>query len=138
MKHLSCNSFFTCFVSYITHFKIILLSLQTNGSKLLQGKRCTTVEGSPAVTFWVYFIVRALADIFPSLLISLLDALVLTMVSDHKGDYGRQKMFGLVAVGEEIHCLYCDGHTLCFPRLSSALSLHSAKLAECSADDLME
>ncbi|XP_018022681.2 major facilitator superfamily domain-containing protein 6 [Hyalella azteca] len=72
---------------------------QSNGTMFLQTGVCESVEGNPQVTFWVYFVVRALADLFPTVLISLLDAMVLTMVTQYNGDFGRQKMFGLVSVG---------------------------------------
>ncbi|KAF2361588.1 Major facilitator superfamily associated domain [Trinorchestia longiramus] len=74
-------------------------SEQSNGTLLLQNGVCTSGSGNPKVTFWVYFIIRALADLFPTVLISLLDAMILTMVTEYNGDFGRQKMFGLVAVG---------------------------------------
>ena len=80
----------------------IILSLlwQRNGSKFLQGKECQNIQGDANVTFWVYFVVRALADLFPAILVALLDAMTLSMLHVNHGDFGRQKMFGLVSVGE--------------------------------------
>lgn len=72
---------------------------ETNGSRFLQKEQCEGVSGNSQLTFWVYFLLRGLADMFPAILISLLDAMMLTMVTQYNGDFGRQKMFGLVAVG---------------------------------------
>ena len=58
------------------------------------------VKGDKTVTFWVYFVVRALADLFPAILIALLDTITITMVKQHGGDFGRHKMYGLVAVSK--------------------------------------
>ena len=50
-------------------------------------------------TFWIYFALRTISEMFPAILISLFDAIVLAMTAKYGGDFGRQKMFGLFAVG---------------------------------------
>lgn len=69
-------------------------SYQGNDTQLLDTSACCRL------TLWVYFSLRALAEMFSSILVSLLEAVALTMVHQHNGDYGREKMFGLLAVGE--------------------------------------
>ncbi|KAG7166193.1 Major facilitator superfamily domain-containing protein 6-like 5 [Homarus americanus] len=70
-----------------------------NGTHFLQRPQCSKVKGNPKLTLWLYFGVRGLAEMFSAILVSLLEAVALTMVHQHKGDYGREKMFGLLAVG---------------------------------------
>lgn len=70
-----------------------------NGTRFLQRPLCSSVRGNPNLTLWVYFGVRAMAEMLSAILVSLLEAVALTMVHQHKGDYGREKMFGLLAVG---------------------------------------
>ncbi|KAK7086676.1 hypothetical protein SK128_003418 [Halocaridina rubra] len=72
---------------------------QVNGTRLLQNPVCSTVTGNPELTLWLYFGIRSLAEMMTSILVSLLEAVALTMVHQHKGDYGREKMWGLIAVG---------------------------------------
>lgn len=60
---------------------------------------CSVVKGNRTMTLWLYFGVRALAEMFTAILVSLLEAVALTMVHQHNGDYGREKMCGIVAVG---------------------------------------
>nr|XP_053648580.1 uncharacterized protein LOC128699829 [Cherax quadricarinatus] len=70
-----------------------------NGTRFLQRPMCSTVRGNPKLTLWLYFGVRAMAEMLSAILVSLLEAVALTMVHQYKGDYGREKMFGLLAVG---------------------------------------
>ncbi|KAK4290038.1 hypothetical protein Pmani_037038 [Petrolisthes manimaculis] len=73
---------------------------QLNGTPFLERPHCSkAVEGNPNLTLWLYLGLRALAEMFSAILVSLLEAVALTMVNQHKGDYGREKMFGLLAVG---------------------------------------
>ncbi|XP_069973245.1 major facilitator superfamily domain-containing protein 6 [Penaeus vannamei] len=69
------------------------------GNSLLQEPMCSVVKGNRTMTLWLYFGVRALAEMFTAILVSLLEAVALTMVHQHNGDYGREKMCGIVAVG---------------------------------------
>lgn len=79
-----------------------------NGTPFLERPHCSkAVEGNPNLTLWLYLGLRALAEMFSAILVSLLEAVALTMVNQHKGDYGREKMFGLLAVGECASCIYC-------------------------------
>lgn len=73
--------------------------LQIEGNSLLQEPMCSVVKGNRTMTLWLYFGVRALAEMFTAILVSLLEAVALTMVHQHNGDYGREKMCGIVAVG---------------------------------------
>lgn len=72
-----------------------LTLLQGNETQLLETTSCCNFN----VTLWLYFSLRALAEMFSAILVSLLEAVALTMVHQHNGDYGREKMFGLLAVG---------------------------------------
>lgn len=75
------------------HCQIVCnVTKQGNDTQLLDTSSCCRV------TLWVYFSLRALAEMFSSILVSLLEAVALTMVHQHNGDYGREKMFGLLAV----------------------------------------
>ncbi|XP_045105827.1 uncharacterized protein LOC123501209 isoform X2 [Portunus trituberculatus] len=75
------------------HCQIVCnMTKQGNDTQLLDTSSCCQV------TLWVYFSLRALAEMFSSILVSLLEAVALTMVHQHNGDYGREKMFGLLAV----------------------------------------
>lgn len=65
-----------------------------NETQLLETASCCNSN----VTLWLYFSLRALAEMFSAILVSLLEAVALTMVHQHNGDYGREKMFGLIAV----------------------------------------
>ncbi|XP_050728976.1 uncharacterized protein LOC127004845 [Eriocheir sinensis] len=65
-----------------------------NETQLLDTSSCC----DPKVTLWLYFSLRSLAEMLSAILVSLLEAVALTMVHQHKGDYGREKMFGLIAV----------------------------------------
>ncbi|KAB7504846.1 Major facilitator superfamily domain-containing protein 6 [Armadillidium nasatum] len=85
-SNLTCNPATNCHV-------ICGVEEVTKNGRILELPVCSNV------TFWLYFILRAIADLFPAVLISLFDAVVLTMVEQHGGDYGRQKMFGLFAIG---------------------------------------
>ncbi|KAG0719612.1 Major facilitator superfamily domain-containing protein 6-A [Chionoecetes opilio] len=65
-----------------------------NETQLLDTSSCCNAR----LTLWLYFGLRALAEMFSAILVSLLEAVALTMVHQHNGDYGREKMFGLLAV----------------------------------------
>ncbi|XP_076032763.1 uncharacterized protein LOC143020328 isoform X2 [Oratosquilla oratoria] len=73
--------------------------LQVNGTQILPLPMCTEPLGNSDLTFWLYFGFRFLSELFPAILVSLLDAVALTMVAQHDGDYGREKMWGLLAFG---------------------------------------
>ncbi|XP_068215277.1 major facilitator superfamily domain-containing protein 6-A-like [Palaemon carinicauda] len=74
-------------------------SLMENMNSQLKNPGCKIVEGNLELTMWLYFAVRAMAEMMSAILVSLLEAVALTMVHQHKGDYGREKMCGLIAVG---------------------------------------
>ncbi|CAL4102291.1 unnamed protein product [Meganyctiphanes norvegica] len=75
----------------------------SNGGPYLQPHDlCSTssgnVPGSRRLTFWVYFIARSFGETCNAILIAMLDAVALTMVEQHKGDFGREKISGTLAV----------------------------------------
>ncbi|XP_063601050.1 major facilitator superfamily domain-containing protein 6-like [Penaeus indicus] len=86
----------TCLTSAPNCTVVCDVSEMTEGNSLLQ---YSVVEGNATVTFWLYFGFRALAEMFIAILVSLLEAVALTMVHQHNGDYGREKMCGIFAVG---------------------------------------
>ncbi|XP_066956211.1 major facilitator superfamily domain-containing protein 6-like [Macrobrachium rosenbergii] len=74
-------------------------NVMRNASGPLHKHGCKIGTGNPDLTLWLYFGVRALSEMMSAILVSLLEAVALTMVHQHKGDYGREKMCGLIAVG---------------------------------------
>lgn len=103
LQHFSIDSgdynSLTCRTS-AKHCHVVCNSSEmANATRLLQKSVCTTVTGNPELTLWLYFGVRAMAEMMAAILVSLLEAVALTMVHQHNGDYGREKMCGLIAVG---------------------------------------
>lgn len=66
------------------------------GSTLAESQ-CQQVIGDPVLTFWIYVVVRSIADIFPTTAVALLDAAVVIATRENscgRGDVGRQLAFG--------------------------------------------
>ncbi|XP_063979301.1 uncharacterized protein LOC135163637 isoform X2 [Diachasmimorpha longicaudata] len=69
---------------------------------MLQGSidtenQCSQVAGDPDMTFWMYIIIRSIADIFPTAAVALIDAAVVIATRETscgRGDVGRQLAFG--------------------------------------------
>ncbi|XP_054708258.1 major facilitator superfamily domain-containing protein 6-like [Uloborus diversus] len=59
--------------------------------------RCVRTTGNRVLTFWLYFILRILFNIFASICLTLLDATALAMVEAHGGQYGRQRFWAILA-----------------------------------------
>ena len=64
---------------------------------LLAESRCMKIVGDPDVTFWLYLILRSIADIFPTAAITLLDSAIVIATretSSGRGDVGKQLAWG--------------------------------------------
>ena len=64
---------------------------------VLEKSLCGQVIGNPQLTFWMYLVIRSLADIFPTAAVALLDASVVIATRETscgRGDVGRQLAFG--------------------------------------------
>ncbi|GBN29187.1 hypothetical protein AVEN_232828-1 [Araneus ventricosus] len=59
--------------------------------------RCVRTVGNRVLTFWLYFFLRILFNIFASICLTLLDATALAMVEAHGGQYGRQRFWAILA-----------------------------------------
>ncbi|KFM77533.1 Major facilitator superfamily domain-containing protein 6, partial [Stegodyphus mimosarum] len=59
--------------------------------------RCVRTIGNRVLTFWLYFFLRILFNIFASICLTLLDATALAMVGAHGGQYGRQRFWAILA-----------------------------------------
>nr|XP_015930368.2 major facilitator superfamily domain-containing protein 6 isoform X1 [Parasteatoda tepidariorum] len=59
--------------------------------------QCVRTVGNRVLTFWVYFVLRILFNIFASICLTLLDATALAMVGAHGGQYGRQRFWAILA-----------------------------------------
>lgn len=71
-------------------------------NSVLADSRCVQTIGNPDVTFWLYLILRSIADIFPTAAIALLDAAVIIATretSTGRGDVGRQLAWGALGFG---------------------------------------
>jgi len=49
--------------------------------------------------FWMFFIIRVIANAMTSSCFVLFDAIVLSMVKEHNGDYGKQRFFSMLGLG---------------------------------------
>lgn len=58
---------------------------------------CVRTTGNRVLTFWLYFFLRILFNIFASICLTLLDATALAMVGAHGGQYGRQRFWAILA-----------------------------------------
>lgn len=59
--------------------------------------RCVRTVGNRVLTFWLYFFLRILFNVFASICLTLLDATALAMVEAHGGQYGRQRFWAILA-----------------------------------------
>ncbi|XP_055693493.1 uncharacterized protein LOC129795946 [Lutzomyia longipalpis] len=68
-----------------------------NPGSVLAESQCIKVIGNPSETFWMYLIIRSVADIFPTAAIALLNAAIVIATretSSGRGDFGRQMAWG--------------------------------------------
>uniref|UniRef100_T1ISK9 Major facilitator superfamily associated domain-containing protein n=1 Tax=Strigamia maritima TaxID=126957 RepID=T1ISK9_STRMM len=72
---------------------------ETSKPAIMQSPQCIETEGDPFLTFWLYFFIRVIAELFPQSCLALMDAIILNMVHKHKGQYGKQILFGIAAIG---------------------------------------
>ncbi|XP_015593027.1 uncharacterized protein LOC107266750 isoform X2 [Cephus cinctus] len=59
--------------------------------------QCNKIIGDPNMTFWIYVVVRSIADIFPTTAVALLDGAIVIATRETscgRGDVGRQLAFG--------------------------------------------
>jgi hypothetical protein len=56
------------------------------------------VKGDPLWTFWLYLFVRTLAELFPASVVALLDATILKMTANTGSHFGKEHIFGLIAL----------------------------------------
>ncbi|KAK0176210.1 hypothetical protein PV328_000368 [Microctonus aethiopoides] len=59
--------------------------------------QCSQVAGDPGMTFWIYIVIRSIADIFPTAAVTLLNAAIVIATRETscgRGDVGRQLAFG--------------------------------------------
>ncbi|XP_068628197.1 uncharacterized protein SP1173 [Battus philenor] len=68
---------------------------------VLSDAECRLVVGDPAYTFWTYFVLRAIADIWPTAGLALLGAACVIATRETslgRGDVGRQLAFGTIGL----------------------------------------
>ncbi|XP_051175961.1 uncharacterized protein LOC127291081 isoform X2 [Leptopilina boulardi] len=69
----------------------------TTPGNVLEESLCGQIIGNPQLTFWMYLVIRSVADIFPTAAVVLLDAAVVIATRETscgRGDVGRQLAFG--------------------------------------------
>lgn len=69
----------------------------SNSESVLAESGCIKVDGDADTTFWLYLIIRSLADIFPTAAIVLLDTSIIIATretSSGRGDVGHQLAWG--------------------------------------------
>lgn len=67
------------------------------GSHQHKENQCSQIAGDPDMTFWMYLIIRSIADIFPTTAFVLIDGAVIIATRETscgRGDVGRQLAFG--------------------------------------------
>lgn len=68
---------------------------------VLADAQCRLVIGDPTYTFWVYFVIRCVADIWPTAALALLGAACVIATRETslgRGDVGRQLAFGTIGL----------------------------------------
>jgi MFS family permease len=60
-------------------------------------QKCPMV-GNEAITFWTYFVLRIVATLFMGAAFSLLDATALSIVSREGKEYGKQRVWAIIAM----------------------------------------
>ncbi|GAB6027936.1 hypothetical protein CHUAL_002147 [Chamberlinius hualienensis] len=75
----------------------IKCSIELEKNPLSNEKVCEIHHGNKSMTFWLYLILRVFASAFLSSCLSLLDATALVMTKEHDAEYGRQRLWSILA-----------------------------------------
>lgn len=75
----------------------LICPIQLEDNNLAAEKQCERILGNHSLTFWLYLFLRVIASAFLSSCISLLDATTLVMLKEHDGEYGKQRLWSILA-----------------------------------------
>lgn len=75
----------------------LICPVRLEDNNLSSEKQCEKTYGNHTLTFWLYLVLRVIASAFLSSCLSLLDATTLVMLKEHDGEYGKQRMWSILA-----------------------------------------